>query len=281
MEPDYKSEVTVQVQSMLGRMLKDFDALCTEHGLTYWVDSGTLLGAVRHKGFIPWDDDCDVAMPRDDFNKLVQLHEKLPEYIFFECHITNPSSIRLQTRLRHRYTRVKETGVAEPQGLFLDVFTFDNYNPDGSVPKGFGMCKRMNELATLNRWDAAKQSARSLKQYIIKLMAILFYLPNRFFPRWHVSMFGGKVKKYTEMAAQLDTPYFSYGYDLPWQHYKFKKDWVYPIQRMQFEDFTVNAPAQTEPYLQALYGSDYMTLPPEEKRSTHFDAVEVNDIPFG
>ena len=62
-----------QAQLVMLRMLKIFDAICIKHGLTYWLDGGTLLGAVRHGGFIPWDDDLDVCMPLDDFEKYKHL----------------------------------------------------------------------------------------------------------------------------------------------------------------------------------------------------------------
>ena len=73
-----------QAQLVMLRILRVFDAICTKHSLTYWLDAGTLLGAARHGGFIPWDDDIDVMMPLSDYEKFCTLAEKeLPFDMFF------------------------------------------------------------------------------------------------------------------------------------------------------------------------------------------------------
>ena len=74
-------------------ILKEVDRICRKYNLIYWLDGGTLLGAIRHKGFIPWDDDLDIAMPIDDFEKFKKIVQKeLPESLFFQTKETDPST---------------------------------------------------------------------------------------------------------------------------------------------------------------------------------------------
>ena len=86
-----KPEVLRKAQLIMLDMLVEFDELCKKHHLKYWLDSGTLLGAVRHQGFIPWDDDIDLSMPLEDYNKLLELGPKaLSKNIFFQTSTTDP-----------------------------------------------------------------------------------------------------------------------------------------------------------------------------------------------
>ena len=73
MDREYPPGTLARVQQIETNMLEAVDRICRKHGLTYWIDGGTCLGAVRHKGFIPWDDDIDVGMPMDDFLRFEEL----------------------------------------------------------------------------------------------------------------------------------------------------------------------------------------------------------------
>ena len=82
-------------------ILKIFDRICRKHNLRYWIDGGTLLGAVRHKGFIPWDDDLDVAMPSEDYKKLDQIiQSELPDHLFWQTPKTDPTMPYGCTKIR-------------------------------------------------------------------------------------------------------------------------------------------------------------------------------------
>jgi lipopolysaccharide cholinephosphotransferase len=80
-----------EAQKVMLSLLEAFDLLCKKNRLAYWLDHGTLLGAVRHHGFIPWDDDLDVTMPRDDYEKFLEVaKQELPENIFLQTKISDP-----------------------------------------------------------------------------------------------------------------------------------------------------------------------------------------------
>ena len=121
-------------------LLAEFMRICDIHHLKYWADGGTLLGAVRHKGFIPWDDDIDIIMMRDDFDKLCKFGPQEFKYpYFFQTEETDPGSARGHVQIRNSET----TGMLKSeqklkmtfnQGIFLDVFPLDN------VPDDDGEC---------------------------------------------------------------------------------------------------------------------------------------------
>ncbi len=101
--------LTRQCQLVMLRMLKIVNYLCTKHDIKYFVTGGTMLGAVRHKGFIPWDDDLDVGMTRSNYEKFVQYAvPELPNNIFFQTDETElyyPSSHFMEAKLRDKYSR--------------------------------------------------------------------------------------------------------------------------------------------------------------------------------
>ena len=118
-------------------LLNEFDRVCKANNLRYWADSGTLLGAIRHKGFIPWDDDIDVVMMREDYTKLCSLASEFKSPYFFQTEETDPYSLRGHAQLRNSLT----TGILKDeldyclpfnQGIFIDIFPLD-YIPDDDI----------------------------------------------------------------------------------------------------------------------------------------------------
>lgn len=122
-------------------LLKQFDDFCQKHNLTYYLSGGSLLGAVRHKGYIPWDDDVDVMMHRADFDKLCKLADFQEPY-FFQTNETDPGSMRGHAQLRNSETTAileSERRYKYPfnQGIFIDIFPLDNVPDDLEERKEF------------------------------------------------------------------------------------------------------------------------------------------------
>lgn len=116
-------------------LFNQLDQICKKHNITYYADGGTLLGAVRHHGFIPWDDDMDFMMYRDDFEKLCQVASEFKSPYFFQTEETDPGSLRCHAQLRNS----KTTGILKSeeernypfnQGIFIDIFPLDNVPED-------------------------------------------------------------------------------------------------------------------------------------------------------
>jgi lipopolysaccharide cholinephosphotransferase len=118
-------------------LLAEFDRVCRKHGLTYFADGGTLLGAVRHKGFIPWDDDIDVAMTREEYKKLVQIADREFQHpYFFQTPFSDPGLVMGGSRLRNSDTTLisdfEHQRPYKNKGIFIDIFILDNI-PDGAL----------------------------------------------------------------------------------------------------------------------------------------------------
>lgn len=111
-----------ELQSVLFDLLCEFDRICKKHGLRYWMIGGTLLGAVRHQGFIPWDDDIDLMMPEEDYRRFIALSNDIPEYLRIQARETDTDFPFLFGKLCDTRVQVTSGNENNPSGLYLDVF---------------------------------------------------------------------------------------------------------------------------------------------------------------
>ena len=210
------------------QLLKIFDAVCKKHGFSYWLDFGTLLGAVRHKGFIPWDDDLDVSMPREDFEKAMEV---LPEEMKTYGIDVVPFDLWPDAVFGFSY-RHKETGI------WLDVFPADRYYvEDYSDEKLSGISKSLQDYQ---------------KYYLKKRLKIskqdMFKAKDKF-----VSTYSQSTKNtagYICNDPEFDT----------WVCLH-KINVVYPLSEISFENFVFYAPGNADLYLKNYYGVSYMSFP--------------------
>ena len=253
-------------------LLLEFDKVCRDKGLTYFLDSGTALGAVRHGGFIPWDDDIDVGMPRKDYETFLRIGQNmLPQDIFIQTSQTDSSYKRNAAKLRLEGTHFPESdGFSyDHDGFFLDIFPFDN------VPKNTFLARWRVFISRLvfwviRTWRTKKNSpsiilrwAQSLvrkwsKSRIDQISA--FY--NRFCTKYQ-NKETGKITSLFWRMAQNKT-------------YIFDVDMMFPTKDIMFEGHSVKIMKSPDYYLTKMYG-DYMTLPPEDKRHYHCKGI----IDFG
>jgi lipopolysaccharide cholinephosphotransferase len=236
-----------QCQLVMLRMLKIFDHLCSTHNIKYFLTGGSLLGAIRHQGFIPWDDDLDVGMTRENYEKFVQYAvPELPQDIFFqtpETDIGYPVCHTVEAKLKDKYSsyiiREKHKHIIKwHTGLQIDIFVYDK----AYLPHNFF-------LYILNRsliffCDNNKKKANVLK-FISK------YSP---FPHVYASGYINSRKR------------ISFG-----TSYKKEKE-IANLLRVKFEDAEVLIPAGWHSYLKRMYGN-YMQLPPVEKQKSHYGEV--------
>lgn len=259
-------------------MVKSFVSVCEKHNLTYYIMGGTLLGAVRHKGFIPWDNDVDMAMPRKDFNKLLEIGATAFEKpMFFQTPVTEQGRF-FCTHVKIRDERGTAASEAEYNkgincGMFIDVFCLDEI-PDGKWHRNMYV-RKLNEIAKMQRFCFDKPVGGGLSANAKHALQHLFYRlvyhspdATQLFRVYHrnAGKFAGKGCK---EVAHLD---FGYHEKFVWN----RSDWTNAVQ-LDFEGMKLNAPAGYEAILKHQYG-DYMRFP--DDKSTH-DYFEFDpDVPY-
>jgi lipopolysaccharide cholinephosphotransferase len=266
-----------KIQLLELEILKDIDTICEENDLKYYMVGGTLLGAVRHKGFIPWDDDVDIAMYRDDYNKIQKIiQDRFSEKYFVQNFDTDPNYTRYITKIKLNGTKLVHKGLAKVDshhGIYVDIFPLDR------VKKEDGLGLRLR--GKLYRWLYAYKIMRinvnndmKLWKKIIKVAFrwITFLVPNRFVNK----VFDYICTKDNDNNCSYTT---SFGSGFGWKRQLYKNDVFGNSVRLMFEGYKLRAPDKYETVLKRLYG-DYMQLPPIEKRTTDHNFVEVDFGPY-
>ena len=152
-------------------LLTEFDRVCQKYGLKYTAIYGTLIGAVRHKGFIPWDDDLDVAMPRSDYEKLLQVApNEFQKPYYLEWFGTDPCFVYDKAKLLNLNTTGLENYILEKHALFIDIFPYDNIIEDPQLQKEQGLkCKnlfaQLQRIVTCrNKWYCKEKGISPLRR---------------------------------------------------------------------------------------------------------------------
>lgn len=244
-----------KAQKRMLEILVEFDRICVKHNITYWIAYGTLLGAVRHGGFIPWDDDMDVCILREDYPRLRKILEKeLPPYITLQDDESDERYfIKGMSKLRDKdsHINVPFHRFFKEQGCHMDVFLMEKM-PSLKLKK---FVRKVNYKPYLYRKDKAMENkgglfwGRVLTPFSNALIA---------FAHWYSS------RSNTNMIAMdylTDVPTNGSGY------FRYDLSKILPTKRILFEGHEVNAPADYDYFLKIAYG-DYMTMPPEEKRKS-------------
>ena len=268
---DEDKEIFKELHNKELQILDEFVRVCKKHNLKYFLYGGTLLGAVRHKGFIPWDDDIDIIMPREDYDRFGEIAEKeLGKEYFYQTNITDKKFILLFAKIRLNNTYVREPkfdGVDIHQGIYIDILPLDLF-PEKSDIKQKIMLEKFNVL------NCACQTGKCLSNHFLSRLLYKWYM---LFPNYHLQM---KRDKFIKNACKNPNTKLvcSFG-----SHYRplkkrvMKKEWfVDSGLEMDFEGRKYTVPAGWEEYLKHLFGPHYMSLPPEEKRINHFNFYEVN-----
>lgn len=248
-------------------LLDEFVRICDRHGLRYCIIAGTLLGAVRHGGFIPWDDDIDVAMPREDYDRFAELcRQELDDRFFYQSSDTDPHYFLTYAKLRRNDTFVYEERFRESQfhkGVFLDIFPLDFCPRPGLV------CHFLfNVLAVMN-YRGQIDSGEPYVPYEELIGKFGYTVLRLFSPRGLVRL----RRLLVRLSARLSSGQYIASYSGAYGYYRD----VYPSERylrteqVEFEGRTCAAPSCREEVLAQIFGGDYMELPPPEKRTFHID----------
>ena len=283
MTPDYNKETLKKAQQASLEILLAVDRICRENGIRYLLDAGTLLGAVRHQGFIPWDDDIDIAMTRKDYEALKRLlrsgKKLLPENMelilpdeyrngraFYDF---TPRIIYKNSR-RHGDSREMDYYEGKLNHLWVDIFILDNI-PDSPLLDRWVRFRQkvIYGLSMPKRWrlDLGKYSPSDrLKVSLLKGAGSFFSMRKLFSMQERLS------RRYEKRHTK--NLYYS-NYQPDFLQDTVKREWSEEVTELPFEGHMLMAPAGYDQVLREIYG-DYMQLPPEESRvPSHSDSLEV------
>lgn len=254
-------------------ILKFISQACLKNNLKFYLAWGTLIGAVRHDGFIPWDDDVDVFMPRDDYVKFIQFMKKNETAPFKLYSIENRNDYFFSlVRVVDAQTIIKgERKDIEKQcdcGIFVDVYPIDFYGKDKNEAELFfnrqQRCEWLKELALQDGFTYSKSS---------KWLSIIKYPIFRYAQKRGYKYFYNKMEDRAknlvlvkDKAAFCCSCYGSGGMSA--QSLIFPAKWFSDVLYHKFEDSVFPIPIGYDPLLRQVYG-DYMTLPPEDERAGH------------
>ncbi len=251
-----------KAQLRMVEILVEIDKVCRKHNITYWLDYGTLLGAVRHKGFIPWDDDVDICVMRKDYNKIRKcLQEELPKQFLYTDWTTDKYFFSNYGRVRDKksfcyypyFVKQKE------QGLWVDIFKMEKV-PSMKIKKiiDFFYGRVFREIHHYG--DVAYKSI--LRKYFVRFLAYIA------FPFVYLMIYFSRILSI--FSKGLITPSYSTN---PYNSRRYEK-YIFPCKELEFEGHKFFVPNNYDAHLKLIYG-DYMKVPPVDKRKTIIDLDSI------
>lgn len=236
-------------QLQMVKVLRYIDCICRENHILYWLDSGTLLGAVRHGGFIPWDDDIDIGMLRKDAMKFKRIMLKQSENKDFilHCKKTDAHYWKDWFVIRDLYTEYIQDDVIHNlqkyKGLQVDIFPFDR-----------GTIKALKRFSCF----LSRVKYRMLRTRHFVIANIIYGLSSKML--YPFFRFLGSIFSSSDIL--------SHTYGVPFLHNRRYKD-VFPLKELVFEGYPFYVPGNYDAYLRDVYGADYMSVPAADKIKTH------------
>ena len=278
----------VKWKRIITDVLRAFQDICHQHQLTYYGIGGTAIGAVRHHGIIPWDDDIDVGMPRPDFERFLDVcrHFDLGDYELVSCETHPDYNLPFPKFCNRNTTLVERSDVPCVIGLFIDVFPLDSTSDNISEVQT--LVHRYRKLQ--NRYEAICTHS-TFSQYLVLLTKPHEW--GRFFYKTLGFFFRRPMKRYILQKMTCISHKYAYGdtghlinYGGAYGMREYFGNHILdgkPVN-MPFENITIDLMPGYDEYLHGIYG-DYMKMPPEEKRIAHhlkafYDLDKRVDSPF-
>lgn len=263
-------------------IVKEVVRICDTHGFKYFMLGGTMLGAIRHKGFIPWDDDIDLGMPREDYEAFLEIAPKeLPEHFRVVNYRNDPDYMYYITRVQDTQTRVVEERIGNDSKYTcasIDIFPIDG-TPNNPIARKIYFFRVLFHRALMSlcyKDSIDRKRKRSKKEKL--LLWVMEHLPveklttpykqkckiDKLLRSQKVegSQYIGNIMGAYRTREIVPADYYGEGAYYP------------------FEDMELRGMAKADEYLTFTYG-DYMKLPPEDQRKTHFKILEIHDQKVG
>ena len=254
-------------QAVLLELLRELDRVCTAHNIPYVLFAGTALGAARHRGFIPWDDDIDLLMPRADYDRLTdEFNDAAPAGLRLHCLASDNSYAAVYAKIEDTSTVLVEKSSTKPIGVNIDIFPIDPlFDSHIESARYVDAMKRLKLLYRSKIVRPTKKNSFAKKIGIIA--AKMVSLP--FTARSLALKIDRKMR-----GGQPGAKFSGYAGSTIGSRDIFESTLFENIRRIRFEDTEAMAIAGYDTYLRAIYG-DYMQLPPEGERCSPHTIVEV------
>lgn len=255
---NYDGSLLRRQQLRMLDILVEIDKICKKHDIKYWLSSGTLIGAMRHNGFIPWDDDLDIEMMRSDYLRLMAvLPEELPSWLALQNDKTDPHFFYFYAKIRDRRSRMLEQNAYDrmwkEQGIYIDIFPMERH------PIWLHKLTEKTVGHMYKIWRTSTDDAKSIRQ-----VRRIYDINQRFvFPclRLFAKLLPGKV-----ITSGMGIPFHNRRY----------ADEIFPLTTHEFEGMQFPVPGQADAHLRHIFG-DYMQLPDLNKLAPHVGKLEFYD----
>ena len=239
-------------------ILLEVDKICKKHAIRYWLSSGTLIGAMRHNGFIPWDDDLDIEMMRSDYLRLMRvLPQELPGWLALQTDETDENYFFYYAKVRDRRSRMREQGGYDrrwrEQGIYIDIFPMERH------PLWLHKLTEKTVGHMYKIWRTSTDDTKSIRQVRRIFNANKRYL----FPTLRA------------LCRLLPGRVITSGMGIPFHNPRYEEE-IFPLATHDFEGHPLPVPGQADAHLRHLYG-DYMQLPDLNKLATHVGQLEFYD----
>lgn len=274
---ELNEEILHKLQRKQLEILLEFDRVCNEMGLNYSISSGTLLGAIRHKGFIPWDDDVDVVMLREDYEKFLEEGKRyLPKNYFIQTYENDKNYphnfakiVDISTTLREGYT----SNIDMINGIFIDIFPIDRVSSNKIIRR---IDNLLLSIIYLVKHSSNPGWIKKTKRGYNRLIKYCILPLSRCIGTRRLN----RLETYIKTKNNKEGNNYTYGDNYVIPLINLNKAMLLPIEifsdceYIDFEEYKVKAIKEYDIYLTAIYG-DYMQLPPTEKRKPTHNIVEL------
>lgn len=279
----YDPDVLKRLQKAELNILKDFDKVCSRHGIHYFLIGGSLLGAIRHNGFIPWDDDLDIGMTRKDYDKFLKIMPKeMGNQYILATPLRHDGYCSAVVKLMRKGTKFVPDFAVEMKcelGIHIDIFIWDNL-----CSTRFGAWRQIKEARILSQLIFLCGSSRPNIEYgavvrfiLLRICGLIHWLFCKS-PDMEKRLYK-RFEKVCKRANQKDTKFMTtFASIIPYRDIC-KKEWISKeaYTRKQFAGFDAMVQKECKKYIKRVFGENYMELPPVEERYNHCAGI----IDFG
>ena len=251
--------------------------LCEDNNIRYFAIGGTCIGAIRHKGFIPWDDDLDIAIPIDDYDRFLEIAQNnLPENLkLYTCKEIKHYQYVFSKVMDINTTFIENYNMPYPdsyKGIFVDIMPISGV-PSGRLRRKI-FIKQLAFFRSMNvKLRFPVSTTDTIKGRLSWLMVnkLLSFLPYTYFSDRHLNL----LRNYSFDKAE----YIGYVWNNKIERWLFEREWFDGVDTVEFEDAEINCPKEWDKYLTCQFG-DYMKEPSEEQREGHHYGIVRTDVPY-